>query len=176
MASGCSLDQGPGPKPVSNMTIHDARAFREFPLYWLGPSYERLPLETVRLTTDGDGVTHVSLAYGEPATAEGSFGKHWVPRLEVDIQPYCGYSPEELLSREEWGGEFTPIEIGGVRAYVRRFSNAEYLVLWTGGSAVYLSTWKTDVDVEAAARSLIPIAESVGAAQQSLPPPTETSC
>ena len=174
-STGCFLDAGPGPKPVSNWTIHDARAFDEFPLYWLGESYEGLPLTTVRLTTDGDGVTHASFAYGEPATAEGSFGQHWLPRLEVDIQPYCGYSPEEYLSYD-WDEEPIGIEVRSVDGYVQRYSNAEYLELWTGGSAVHLSTWKSDVDVEDAARVLIPIAESTGAALQPLPPPITTSC
>jgi hypothetical protein len=90
----CFNDSGPGPKPVSNWSIADARDFSEFPLYWLGYSYDGLPLTTVRLTTDGDDITHAAFAYGEPRTAvEGIFGKFWVPQVEVDIQPYCGLAP-----------------------------------------------------------------------------------
>lgn len=177
-STGCFPDAGPGPKPVSNRTIHGARAFDEFPLYWLGESYEGLPLATVRLTTDGDGVTHASFSYGEPKTAEGSFGQHWLPQLEVNIQPYCGYSPNEHLSGPtyDWEAESIGIEVRSVDGYVQRYSNAEYLHLWTGGAFVHVRTWKSDVDVEDAARVLIPIAESTGSALQPLPPPIATSC
>lgn len=34
------------PKPVSNWTIEDARNFDQFPLHWLGESYQGLPLDS----------------------------------------------------------------------------------------------------------------------------------
>ena len=53
-SAACSLRADIPPKPVSNWTVEDARWFYEFPLYWLGESYQGLPLSSMRLTTDGD--------------------------------------------------------------------------------------------------------------------------
>ena len=177
-SAGCFLGWEPPPKPVSNWTVEDARGFNEFPLYWLGESYEELPLTLVSLSTDGDGVRHATFSYGETSLAGGAPSQSWLPPLEVDIQPYCGFSPEEFLSYEEYyEAEPIAVEIRSVNGYLRRHSSREAsLVLWTGGSAIYLSTWKTELDIEQAARNLIPIAEGIGATLNPLPPPITTSC
>ena len=177
-SAGCFLDSEPPPKPVSNWTVEDARGFNEFPLYWLGESYEGLPLTSMSVSTDGDGVRHATFSYGEPSLAGGAPSQSWVPPLEVDIQPYCGFSPEEFLSYEEYyEAEVIGVQIRSVNGYLRRHSSrAASLVLWTGGSAIYLSTWKTELHIEQAARNLIPIAEGIGATLNPLPPPLPTSC
>jgi hypothetical protein len=176
-SAGCFLDSEPPPKPVSNWTVEDARGFNEFPLYWLGESYEGLPLTSMRLSTDGDGVTHATFSYGEPSLGGSPDSQSWGTPLEVDIQPYCGFSPEEFLSYEEYEAEAIGVQIRGVNGYLRRYSSREaYLFLWTGGSFIHLSTWKTELDVEQAARNLIPIAEGIGATLNPLPPPLPTSC
>src|SRR5205809_6599874 len=99
-AVGCSLDWEPPPKPVSNWTVGNANQFSEFPLYWLGQSYEGLPLTYVGGSTDGDGVHHATSWYGQPTYAGDAASGSWVPPLEVGMQPYCGFSPEELHSYE----------------------------------------------------------------------------
>ena len=178
-SAGCFLGWEPPPKPVSNWTVEDARGFNEFPLYWLGESYEGLPLTSMRLSTDGDGFKHATFFYGEPSLAGGAPSQSWLPPLEVDIQPYCGFPPEEFLW---WAGRYhesetTSVQIRGVDGYVERYSSSEAsLALWTGGSVIYLSTWKTELDIEQAARNLIPIAEGIGATLNPLPPPLPTSC
>ena len=177
-SAGCFLGWEPPPKPVSNWTVEDARGFNEFPLYWLGESYEGLPLTSMRLSTDGDGVRHATFFYGEPSLAGGAPSQSWLPPLEVDIQPYCGFSPEEFLSYEEdYEAEVIGVQIRSVNGYLRRHSPREAsLVLWTGGSAIYMSTWKSELDIEDAAGDLIPIAEGTGATLHPLPPPITTSC
>jgi hypothetical protein len=177
-SAGCFLDCEPPPKPVSNWTVEDARGFNEFPLYWLGQSYEGLPLTSMRRSIDGDGVRHAAFSYGEPSLAGGAPSQSWVPPLEVDIQPYCGFSPEEFLSwQKRYGNEVIGVQIRSVDGYLVRYSSrAASLVLWTGGSAIYLRTSKTELDIEQAARNLIPIAEGMGATPQPLPPPIATSC
>ena len=181
-SAGCFLDLEPPPKPVSNWTIEDARGFNEFPLYWLGETYEGLPLSLVSLSTDGDGVRHSTLFYGETSLAGGAPSQSWLPPLEVDIQPHCGFSPEEFLWWEEEVSEYSEAEVSGVQirdvsGYLKRYSSRESsLVLWTGGSAIHLSTWKTELDIEQAARDLIPIAEGIGATLNPLPPPLPASC
>jgi hypothetical protein len=178
-SAGCFLDLEPPPKPVSNWTMEDARGFNEFSLYWLGESYEGLPLTLVHLSTDGDGVRHSTLFYGETSLAGGAPSQSWLPPLEVDIQPYCGFAPEEFLW---WAGryvesEVTSVQVRSVDGYLERYSSSEAsLVLWTGGSAIHLSTWKTELDIEQAARDLIPIAEGIGATLNPLPPPLPASC
>jgi len=178
-AAGCFLDYEPPPKPVSNWSVSDAREFNEFHLYWLGRSYQGLPLTSMRATTDGDGVRHATFSYGEPNLAGGAPSQSWVPPLEVDIQPYCGFSPEEFLS---WAGryvesEVSPVQIRGVNGYLERYSSKEAsLNLWAGPSTIHLYTWKTDLDIEQAARDLIPIAEAASATLKPLPPPTSTEC
>jgi hypothetical protein len=177
-SAGC-LDLEPPPKPVSNWTMEDARGFNEFPLYWLGESYEGLPLTLVSLSTDGDGVRHSTLFYGETSLAGGAPSESWIPPLEVNIGPYCSFAPEEFLW---WAGryvesEVTSVQVRSVDGYLERFSSSEAsLVLWTGGSAIHLSTWKTELDIEQAARDLIPIAEGIGATLNPLPPPLPASC
>ncbi len=177
-SAGCFLDYEPPPKPASNWTVEDARGFNEFPLYWLGESYEGLPLASMRLSTDDAGVRHATFFYGEASLAGGAPSQSWLPPLEVDIQPYCGFSPEDYLSYEEYyEAEVISVQIRGVDGYLRRYSSRNaYLELWTGGSAINLSTWKTELDIEQAARDLIAIAEGIGATLNPLPPPLPTSC
>jgi len=171
---GCLLDYEPPPKPVSNWTVEEARRFNDFPLYWLGESYSGHSLTSIRLTIDGDGVTHASFSYGEPSLAGSPESQSWLPPLEVDIQPHCGYSPEEHVS---YGDEGEIVEIRGVSGYLRHHSSSNAsLFVWTGSSTVHLRTWKSEIDVEAAAVDLIPIAGDTGATLQPFPSPTTISC
>ncbi len=174
---GCLLDSEPPPRPVSNWTLEEARRFDDFPLYWLGEIYEGLTLTSMRFSTDGDGVRHASFSYGEPSLAGSAPSRSWLPPLKVDIQPYCGFSPEEFLSYEEYyETEVIDVEVLGVDGYLKRNSSrAASLVLWTGGSAIYLSKWRSELDIEDAARDLLPIATSANTTSELLPPPT-ASC
>jgi len=177
-STSCFLGEEPPPRPVSNWTVEDARGFNEFPLYWLGEGYEGLPLTSMRGSTDGDGVRHVNFSYGEPTLAGSALSQSWLPPLEVDIQPYCGFSPEEFLSHEEsYSADVRNVEIRGVSGYLRLYSSQEAdLSLWAGGSAIHVSTWKSEFDVEDVADDLIPIAEETNALLQPFPQPTATSC
>ncbi|TMB70885.1 MAG: hypothetical protein E6J43_00860 [Chloroflexi bacterium] len=168
--AGCFFDDPAPPKPVSNWTIAEARSFDQYDLYWLGNSYQGLPLTSMPLTKDGDGVLHASFFYGEPSLA-GDSGGSWYPPLEIDIQPYCGYPPEE----HDRSGD--SVQIRGVNGYVERPSSREaYLVLWTGDSAINLRTWKSELDIEKAARDIFPIREDSGTTLQRFPAPTRTEC
>ena len=110
--------------------------------------------------------------------AEGSLSQHWLLPLEVDIQPYCGYSPEEYLSYENQKDDSISVQIRGVNAFLMQYSSREAsLQLWAGGSAIHLSTWRHELDMENAAESLLPIAaERPVATLGPLPPPTKASC
>jgi hypothetical protein len=178
-SAGCLLDYEPPPKPVGNWTVEQARRFNEFQVYWLGESYRGLPLTSMRLTSDGDGVTHTTFSYGEPSLAGSPHSQDWVPPLEVDIQPYCGFPPEEFLSSagKYVESDISGVQIRGVDGYLERYSSdVASLFLWTGGSTVHLYAWKTELDIEEAARELIPIAGGAGAPPPPFPPPITTSC
>jgi len=149
----------------------DARYFNEFELYWLGGRYEGLELTSMRFTKDGDDVHHGSFFYGEPSYAGDAASGSWLPPLEIDVQPYCGFAPEETESA--YGDDFDRVEIRGVVGYLY----GDYgLFLWTANSEISISTWKSEVDIVQAARDLIPIARVTGARLNPLPPPTSTEC
>jgi hypothetical protein len=179
-SAGCSaFETDPPPKPESNWTVGDARQFREFSVYWLGESYQGLKLTSMRSTVDGDEFRHASFFYGEPSLAGSPESQSWQPPLEVNIQPYCGFPPEEF---EWWAGRYvdsdvSEIQIRGVNGYLERYSSDENsLFLWSDRSTIHVYTWKTDIDIEQAARELLPIAEDTGAELRTLPPPTSTEC
>jgi len=177
-SAGCSdFETDPPPKPVSNWTIQDARAFGEFDLYWLGQTYQGLGLTLVDRSTDGDGVHHASFSYGELSFSGGESGS-WGSPLEIDIQPHCGYSPEEFLSYPEYvDRDRTSIQIRGVNGYLNQYDGDwNYVDLWSVTSAIHIGTHKTDFDIEQAAADLLSIAQDSGAPLKPLPPPISTEC
>ena len=96
--------------------------------------------------------------------------------LEIDIQPYCGWSPEEFLSHYE--DESMQVEIRKASGYVRHYKyDWNYLTVWSENSAISMSTTRhADFDIEQAAQDLIPIAENTGATLEPLRPPTSAEC
>lgn len=179
-AHGCTIGTTPPPRPtpVSNWTISQARAFEEFPLYWLGQSYEGLELTFVAQFTDGDGVRHAKFSYGEPSYFGDAASGSWHSPIEIGIQPYCGYSPEEVQSQRRYlDPEVATIQVRGVDAYVERYDHDwNYLTLWSGNSAIHISAHKTDFDIEQAAEELIPIGQDYGASDSPFPPPDTRDC
>ena len=182
-SSGCFLEPERPPKPVSNWAIEDARQFGAFPLYWLGETYQGLPLTSMRIS--GPAYTHdyvnVSFFYGEPSFAGDANSGSWNPPLEVSIYHRCDNPPEgviphldsEYLDEEE----ITEIQVLGVDGYVVRYAHDfDYLYIWSGHSAIFLDTWKTDFDITQAGRELVPIAEDSGATPRRLPPPVSITC
>jgi hypothetical protein len=176
ITSGCELFvSSPPPEPVSNWSTLEARAFHEYPLHWLGQSYQGLDLTSMRTYRDGDGVRHAEFFYGKPSLV-GDSGGSWIPPLEVNIQPYCGFSPGEFLSYDEYY-EIRAVQIRGVDGYLQRYSSREAsLHLWAGASTIVLDTRRTELDIEQAARDLIPISENAGATGGRLPRPISTDC
>ena len=182
-SSGCFLIPERPPKPVSNWAIEDARRFGAFPLYWLGETYQGLPLTSMRIS--GPAYTHdyvnVSFFYGEPSFAGDANSGSWNPPLEVSIYHRCDNPPEgviphldsEYLDEEE----ITEIQVLGVDGYVVRYAHDfDYLYIWSGHSAIFLDTWKSNFDITQAGRELVPIAEDSGATPRRLPPPASITC
>ncbi len=100
------LDDGGGSAaPASagqaTWTIEDAKAFMDFPVYWLGESYEGLPLTKI-VRGKGELELHPQVAaiVGQDVMKEDSLGFIYgdcdpgadggcVPPLVVSIEPYC---------------------------------------------------------------------------------------
>jgi hypothetical protein len=79
VAAGC----GPGGGDVDT---DSARAFDAYPLYWLGPRFEKWDLVHVDLRRDGMS----TFVYGE-CTPHGTDEPSCVPPLEIQIQPLCAH-------------------------------------------------------------------------------------
>jgi hypothetical protein len=182
--AGCVLGEAkPGPKPESNCAVENLRGLDPLPVYWLGESHEGNSLGWIRCLQDGDDVPHAIFNYGEPSWVPGSFGGGtWVARLEIDVQPYCGYSPDEFLSNDEywdedWSAEPVEVQIRGVKGYLQEFSASNSsLFLWSGDSSIHLNTWKSEIDVVEAAQNLIAIGAENNLAIAPLPSPTGGPC
>lgn len=80
----------------SNWTIEDARQFDEFDLYWLGESYESLPLTIIYRAGEPSYVlaveNNVTFVYGDRRCTNGS---DCSKPLRLDIQRYCDNPPEK---------------------------------------------------------------------------------
>ena len=168
--SGCSFLNSP--KLVSNWTVQDARAFDDFPLYWLGDSYNGLPLTGV---THGKGTAleTVGFVYGNSSCDDsGCSAPIW-----VTIHPYCDSPPQDVRSfvssLAEAGFEISDIEIRGVRGYL---TSVPRIYLWTGSSAIEVEGNAPDSAIEQAARDLIPIGQDFGTSEAPLPPPESGDC
>ena len=76
----------------SNMSVEEARAFSEFPLYWLGETYEGLELTTLRRVKYGPEIGlgfpqhKVTFLYGKCVT-KGDGG--CLQPFQVIVQPLC---------------------------------------------------------------------------------------
>ena len=71
----------------SNMSVEEARAFSEFPLYWLGETYEGLELTTLLVFKDS-----VSFLYGKCVVRPAGEGGCPQP-FQVYVQPLCDSRP-----------------------------------------------------------------------------------
>lgn len=184
-SASCSLFEPPPrpPKPVSNWTVEDAKQFDVFPLYWLGGASQGLPLTSMRIS--GPAYTHdyvnASFTYGEPWCCADPFSPSWLAPLEISIYHRCDNPPEEVIPRldseyldEE---EIAEIEVLGVDGYVVRYAHDfDYLYTWSGNSAIFVDTWKTEFDIIEVGQDLIPSTEESGATPLELPSPVPMAC
>ena len=181
IASGCDVFfPPPPPKPVSNWSRQEAREFHEFPLYWLSQATQGLDLTLMSTHRDGDGVRHAEFSYGQLSYYGGADSGSWHSPLEIDIQPYCGYFPEEVQSQPRYLSPRNCDHPGSEEWMLT--SSATITIgttctLWSGNSAIHISAHKTGFDTEQAARDLMPIGSKRQVQRLSrFPPPTSTEC
>lgn len=175
LGSACLLflPPEPPPKPTSNWTLREAREFEEFELFWLGESYEGLPLSAMLLEDPqyNHKYRHASFYYGE-FWIEDANSPSWSSPLFVEIFYYCDEPDFRPLDPE--AGNLTSIEILGNDGY--KYYNDIHT--WSGRSAILVSssTSRTGFRVEDVARDLIPISLDTGTEPRPLPPPTSPEC
>lgn len=146
--------------------IEDARQFDEFSLYWLGDSYEGLPLtKIIRYRYDpeppippmeaGNSVTFI---YGtcEPPPDGGC-----APPLSIVVEPYCMKPPERVAPAVRG----TPFQVRGALAE----QIGDHLRIWTGDISISIFTEPTSlID---AANQLRLVSEGPEGAMKPLGPP-----
>jgi hypothetical protein len=115
-------------------TIEDARQFDEFPLYWLGDSYEGLPLtKVIRYQYEpeppipAETAENVVLFIYGSCTPTGEGG--CPPPLSIRVEPYCEAPPEIFSPAVRQG---TPFEIRDATAE----QIAGHLRVWTDDAAI----------------------------------------
>jgi hypothetical protein len=136
-----------------NWTIEDARAFDEYPVYWLGEEFDGLPLTNISYTHRENTVF---FAYGdcEPPKDGGC-----APPLEIIIEPCRQNPPGRYATSLD-----SLVEIRGAKAALQR-----EFVLWTGEVAVTIFA-ERELAVEAA-NALVSVRDGPEAAAKPLEPP-----
>ena len=134
-------DTSSGSAPASagqpRWTIEDAKQFTEFTLYWLGESYEGLPLtKIIRYRYDPEppippieAENIVLFIYGScnPGPDSGC-----APPLSIRVEPYCMNPPEGFAPAVR----DAPFEVRG--ALAERI--AGHLRIWTGDVGITILT------------------------------------
>ena len=168
----------------NGISLEEARRFDEFPLYWLGETYDGYDLNEINSWGSEPGDEYytepgVTITYGEETCAENS--SNCLTPIWIDIEPYCQSSPEEtlawlehLLTLPEYGDyTISEAEVRGVKAY--RFGESR-TYLWTASSAIIVDANTADLRTMQVAEDLIPISEDSDTTQEPPPPPVSTSC
>lgn len=146
----------------NGISLEEARQFDEFPLYWLGETYDGYDLNEINSWGSEPGDEYytepgVTITYGEETCAENS-SNCWTP-IWIDIEPYCQSSPEEtlawlehLLTLPEYGDyTISEAEVRGVKAY--RFGESR-TYLWTASSAIIVDANTADLRTMQVAKDL----------------------
>jgi hypothetical protein len=175
------VGRGDGTTPATaspvTWTLEDAREFEDFPVYWLGESFQGLPLVAVqRIHYPGafpgkpydDPRNEVAFLYGDCTIAPGETGCP-VP-LTIVIQPYCDVPPEVVADAVKIG---PPEEIRGA---VAQRTGKSKVRLWT--SNVSIGIHATDPAVaDAAAQNLVRLnGDKPSSPEEALGPPDEIEC
>lgn len=155
-------------EPVPAEKIQEARDFKEFPLYWLGESFESLPLTKIVWFTPERGFPTqdvVDFAYGTcTPPPEGGCS----PPLVIQVEPVCWRLPET---------------ISGVKLDdVFDFRGAKavwldgHLRIWTGDSEIAVFAQSQDVMLKAG-NEITPLGNvNVPLIDSNLPPPNFDKC
>jgi len=158
-------------------TVDDIREFKEFPVYWLGESFQGLPLERVARMDypggfPGKPYNHpwheVGFIYGNCTIAPGRSSCP-VP-LTIAVRPYCEVPPEVVLgpARTE-----PPEEIRG--ALVHRMGRSQMQV-WTTNVSISINTTEEGL-LDEAVQNLVRLnGDKPSSPEEPLGPPDQIEC
>jgi len=156
-------------KPVAAEKIQEARDFKEWPLWWLGDSYESLPVTKILWGTPEHGFSdqnRVYFVYGTCTPPPGGGG--CASPLSIAIQPLCWAPPERIagIERED------PYDLRGAKAL---WIDERQLGIWTGDAAI--SIFGSRDRILKAAEEIVPLGNvAVSLVDSKLPPPNFDSC
>ncbi len=171
---------GRGGAPASagqtGWTLEDARQFNEFPLYWLGESYDGLPLNRIirhrfepgpEMRPGLRGENSVTFVYGD-CTPVGDSG--CPPPVQVIVEAYCT-RPPELLAEEVKDGP--PIVLRGALAQPL---GPDQVMVWTGDARVTVFDVRDGGVALATMEALKAVAAGGAGPGEPLPPAEGDSC
>jgi hypothetical protein len=158
-------------------TLEDARQFKEFPVYWLGESFQGLSLERVaRMDYPGrwPGEIYnlpwheVTFIYGSCTIPPGE--SSCVVPLSVSIRPYCEVPPEIVADAAKTG---PPEEIRG--ALAQRMGES-HIQLWTSNVTVAIDATEGAL-LDEAVRNLVRLnGDKPSSPEEPLGAPDEIEC
>ncbi len=175
------VGRGDGTTPVTVShpvtTVDDMRKFKEFPVYWLGESFQGLPLERVARMDypggfPGKPYNHpwheVTFIYGHCTIAPGRSSCR-VP-LTIATRPYCEVPPEVVLGPARTA---PPEEIRG--AMVHRMGRSQMRV-WTSNVSIGINA-TDDALLDEAVRNLVRLnGDKPSSPEEALGPPDQIEC
>jgi hypothetical protein len=158
-------------------TVDDVRKFKEFPVYWLGESFQGLPLVAVqRMDYPGrwpgeiyNAPWHeVSFIYGDCTIAPGE--ESCPAPLSIGTRPYCDVPPEVVA---DWAKTWPPEVIRG--AMVQRMGKWSMLV-WTSNVSIGIAA-TDEALVDEAVRSLVRLnGDKPSSPEEALGAPDKIEC
>lgn len=154
--------------PVAPEKIQEARDFEDWPLWWLGESFESLALTHVEEVTPERGfrtMNFVSFTYGTCTIAPGR--QSCGPPLEIQISPLCWVPPERLgIAQDDL------VDFRGAKALWREGGTVR---IWTGDTTILIGA--SGERLQKAAEELAPLGNvEVNLGDSNLPLPNFDSC
>jgi hypothetical protein len=154
--------------PVAPGKIQEARDFKDWPLWWLGESFDSLNLTYVGERTPRRGfptINMVAFVYGECTPPPG--GEGCGPPLQIQISPLCWNPPERFGIPLDHVVDFR-----GAKAF---WEEGATVRIWTGDSAILIGA--SPERLQKAADGMVPLGNvQVTMTDSKLPAPNFGSC
>ena len=155
--------------PVAPEKIQEARDFEDWPLWWLGESFDSFALTNIKEWTPERGfptMNSVSLTYGTCTPRPGTGG--CAPPLSIQVEPLCYTLPERITG-------FTRDDLFDFRGAKALWVH-DHLRIWTGDSAISIYGHPRE-RIDRAGEDVVPLGNAeVTLTDSRLPPPNFESC
>jgi hypothetical protein len=152
----------------------DLEDFRDYPIFWLGPSFEGYNLQSVRhvkysAPPGARGQDRLTFVYGDCVPVADA-PRCAVP-AQLHVQPVCSVLPEWVAEGAKAGGLQTVA--GGAK--LQRFADG-HVVLWTGAVMLDITVGANPSLIDRALAELRGAGGNPSGRGESLPPPDFSSC